>query len=211
MKKIKNLQSSNILPCIIDIHYNGCIFWPWWSWSHDWFSPLVALHTWWKRSIHCLPWTLSSEEHFCLLFLVKHLEELLPQGNSQHWKCVPLWQEFYKTKDLYQKRRWVFFAFHQNAKWGLMFHKIMTFAGDWAVCGVFRFVELRAQVGPSNVWPQKWHHTISACGKVVKALVLQYGWLTVLDSDVPDFLFFLIVITKLLMSTKYCWYTSESH
>lgn len=36
----------------------------------------------------------------------------------------------------------------------------MTFAGDWAVCRVSHFVELRAQVGSSNVvWPQKWHHT----------------------------------------------------
>lgn len=70
----------------------------------------------------------------------------------------------------------------------------MTFAGDWAVlCGVSRFVELRVQLEPSNVvWLQKWHHTISTCGKVLQAFILQSDWLIGLDSNLPDFLGFLL-------------------
>ena len=87
-------------------HYNSCDFQ---AWCSDWFCPLVAHHTWSKHWIHCLPWTLSSEEHFFLLFPVNRLQELLPQGNLQRWKCASLWQEFSKTKVLYHKRRWVSF------------------------------------------------------------------------------------------------------
>lgn len=141
-------------------HYNSFDFQ---AWCSDWFCSLAAHHTWSKCWLHCLPWTLSSEEHFFLLFLVKHLEELLPQGYSQHWKCVLLWQELYETNVLWHKRRLVSFVVWLKS---LMY---MTLAGDWAVCEVSCFVELRVQVEPSNfVWPQKWHHTISACGKVVQ-------------------------------------------
>lgn len=120
----------------------------------DWFFPLAAHPTWSKCWLHCLPWTLSSEEHFFLLSLVKHLEELLPQVYSRHWKCAPLWQELYKTNVLFHKRRLVSFVISLKrvmyCTCSLMFHEI------WHLLEI----ELCAQVGSSSVvWPQKWHHT----------------------------------------------------
>ena len=121
----------------------------------DWFCLLAVHHTWSKCWLLCLPWTLSSEEHFFLLFLVMHLEELLPRGYLQHWKCVLPWQELYNTTVLSHKRRLVSFAVPLKC---LMY---MTFAGYFALSRVSRFSVLRALVGLSNVvWPQKWHHTL---------------------------------------------------
>lgn len=164
----------------------------------DWFCLLAVHHTWSNCWLLCLPWTLSSEEHFFLLFLVVHLEELLPQGYLQHWKCVLLWQELYNTTVWSHKRRLVSFAVPLKC---LMY---MTFAGDFALCRVSRFSVLRALVGLSNVvWPQKWHHTISACGNVVQALILQSDCQFGPDSNHLIFLVFCHHWVPDAMSSKY--------